>query len=122
VKINLLGNRALSTIGECVELVRRHSPSVFFSVPTLFAQILRSWTEVRQRLPMRLCCSAGEALPAVLFKEWQRLTGLEILDGIGSTEMAYHFISNAPRQEVAGSAGRLVRWRQPECPPGWPRC
>ena len=91
-----------------LELVRRHSPSVFFSVPTLFAQILRSWPEVRQRLPMRLCCSAGEALPAVLFKEWQRLTGLEILDGIGSTEMAYHFISNAPGQAVAGSAGRLV--------------
>ena len=91
-----------------LELVRRHSPSVFFSVPTLFAQILRSWPEVRQRLPMRLCCSAGEALPAALFKEWQRLTGLEILDGIGSTEMAYHFISNAPGHAVAGSAGRLV--------------
>jgi len=91
-----------------LELVRRHSPSVFFSVPTLFAQILRSWPEVRQRLPMRLCCSAGEALPAVLFTEWQRLTGLEILDGIGSTEMAYHFISNTPGHAVAGSAGRLV--------------
>lgn len=91
-----------------LELIRRHSPSVFFSVPTLFAQILRSWPEVRQRLPMRLCCSAGEALPAALFKEWQRLTGLEILDGIGSTEMAYHFITNAPGHAVAGSAGRLV--------------
>jgi len=91
-----------------LELVRRHSPSVLFSVPTLFAQILRSWPEVGQRLPMRICCSAGEALPAALFKEWQRLTGLEILDGIGSTEMAYHFISNAPGHAVAGSAGRLV--------------
>lgn len=91
-----------------LEIIRRHSPSVFFSVPTLFAQILRLWPEVRQRLPMRLCCSAGEALPAALFEEWQRLTGLEILDGIGSTEMAYHFISNAPGQAVAGSAGRLV--------------
>lgn len=89
-------------------LVRRHRPSVLFSVPTLFAQILRSWPEVRQRLPMRLCCSAGEALPAALFEEWRRLTGLEILDGIGSTEMAYHFISNVPGQAVAGSAGRLV--------------
>ena len=91
-----------------LELVRQHSPSVFFSVPTLFAQILRLLPEVRQRLPMRLCCSAGETLPAVLFEEWQRLTGLEILDGIGSTEMAYHFISNAPGHAVAGSAGRLV--------------
>ncbi|MEZ4599247.1 MAG: AMP-binding protein [Syntrophotaleaceae bacterium] len=91
-----------------LEIVRRHSPSVFFSVPTLFAQILRSWPEVRQQLPMRLCCSAGEALPAALFEEWQRVTELEILDGIGSTEMAYHFISNAPGQAVAGSAGSLV--------------
>jgi benzoate-CoA ligase len=91
-----------------LELICRHSPSVFFSVPTLFAQILRWWPEVRQPLPMRLCCSAGEALPAALFEEWQRLTGLEILDGIGSTEMAYHFISNAPEQALAGSAGRLV--------------
>jgi benzoate-CoA ligase len=91
-----------------LELVRQYSPSVFFSVPTLFAQILRSWPEVRQLLPMRLCCSAGEALPAALFNEWQRLTGLEILDGIGSTEMAYHFISNVPGHAVAGSAGRLV--------------
>lgn len=91
-----------------LELVRRHSPSVLFSVPTLFAQILRTWPEVRQLLPMRLCCSAGEALPAVLFEEWQHLTGLEILDGIGSTEMAYHFISNTPGHAVAGSAGRLV--------------
>lgn len=91
-----------------LELFRRHSPSVFFSVPTIFAQILRSWPELPKRLPMRLCCSAGEALPAALFKEWQRLTGLEILDGIGSTEMAYHFISNAPGRAVTGSAGRLV--------------
>jgi len=91
-----------------LELVRRHSPSVFFSVPTLFAQILRWWPEIRQPLPMRLCCSAGEALPAALFEEWRQLTGLEILDGIGSTEMAYHFIANTPGHAVAGSAGRLV--------------
>jgi benzoate-CoA ligase len=91
-----------------LELVNRHSPSVFFSVPTIFVRILRSWPEVRQRLPMRLCCSAGEALPAALFEEWRRLTGLEILDGIGSTEMAYHFISNTPGHAVAGSAGKLV--------------
>ncbi|MEZ4485120.1 MAG: AMP-binding protein [Syntrophotaleaceae bacterium] len=109
-----------------LELIRRHSPSVLFSVPTLFAQILRSWPELPQRLPMRLCCSAGEALPAALCEEWRRLTGLEILDGIGSTEMAYHFIANAPGQAVAGSAGklvpgyraRLVDDRGEEVPPG----
>ena len=91
-----------------LELVHRHRPSVLFSVPTFFAQVLRWWPEVRQPLPMRLCCSAGESLPAALFQEWRQLTGLEILDGIGCTEMAYHFISNSPGHAVAGSAGRLA--------------
>lgn len=91
-----------------LQLIQRHNPSVFFSIPTLFAHILRWWPAEEQRLPLRLCCSAGEALPAALFQEWLRRTGLEILDGIGSTEMAYHFMANAPGQAVAGSAGRLV--------------
>jgi benzoate-CoA ligase len=91
-----------------LDIIRTYRPSIFFSVPTLFAQILLSSGERELELPMRICCSAGEALPAPLFEEWQRLTGLEILDGIGSTEMAYHFISNLPGRAVAGSAGRLV--------------
>jgi benzoate-CoA ligase len=91
-----------------LDIIRSYSPSIFFSVPTVFAQILLSCAERELKLPMRLCCSAGEALPVPLFEEWQRLTGLEILDGIGSTEMAYHFISNLPGRAVAGSAGRLV--------------
>ena len=91
-----------------IDIIRRHKPSIFFSVPTIFTQIILSCTERQMKLPMRFCCSAGEALPGPLFEEWQRLTGLEILDGIGSTEMAYHFISNIPGQAVAGSAGRVV--------------
>ena len=91
-----------------IDIIRRHKPSIFFSVPTIFTQIILSCTERQLKLPTRLCCSAGEALPGLLFEEWQRLTGLEILDGIGSTEMAYHFIANVPGQAVAGSAGRVV--------------
>jgi benzoate-CoA ligase len=91
-----------------MEIIERHKPSIFFSVPTLYTQIILSGADPEIKLPMRLCCSAGEALPAALFEEWQRLTGMEIVDGIGSTEMAYHFISNIPGQAVAGSAGRLV--------------
>jgi benzoate-CoA ligase len=90
------------------DIFRRHSPSIFFSVPAIYTQIILSCAEGELKLPMRLCCSAGEALPATLFEEWQRLTGLEILDGIGSTEMAYHFVSNLPGRAVAGSAGQLV--------------
>ena len=91
-----------------LEIIDRHKPSIFFSIPTIYAQIILSWADPVLKLPMRLCCSAGEALPAALFEEWQQLTGMEILDGIGSTEMSYHFISNMPGQAVAGSAGRLV--------------
>jgi benzoate-CoA ligase len=91
-----------------LDILRRHRPSIFFSVPAIYTQIILSCADRDLKLPMRLCCSAGEALPAPLFEEWQRLTGLEILDGIGSTEMAYHFISNRPGRAVAGSAGRLV--------------
>jgi len=91
-----------------MEIIGRHKPSIFFSVPTLYTQILLSSADPEIKLPMRLCCSAGEVLPAALFEEWQRLTGMEIVDGIGSTEMTYHFISNTPGLAVAGSAGRLV--------------
>jgi benzoate-CoA ligase len=91
-----------------LEVIGRRKPSIFFSVPTIYTQIILSCADRELKLPMRLCCSAGEALPAALFEEWQQLTGMEILDGIGSTEMAYHFISNSPGQAVAGSTGRLV--------------
>jgi benzoate-CoA ligase len=91
-----------------LDIISRRKPSIFFSVPTIYTQIILSCAERELKLPMRLCCSAGEALPAAVFEEWQRLTDMEILDGIGSTEMTYHFICNIPGQAVAGSAGRLV--------------
>lgn len=91
-----------------LDIIRNRRPSIFFSVPTTYTQIILSCAEPELKLPMRLCCSAGEVLPPAVFEEWQRLTGMEILDGIGSTEMSYHFISNAPGHAVAGSAGRLV--------------
>jgi benzoate-CoA ligase len=93
---------------EILDIIRRHRPTVFFSVPTVYSQLILSCAEPQQDLPMRLCCSAGEALPAAVFEEWRRLTGLEIIDSIGSTEMAYGFISNVPGKAVAGSAGRPV--------------
>ncbi len=92
-----------------LEIIARRRPSLFFSVPATYARIVLSVAEKQMRLPMRLCLSAGEALPVPLFEEWRSLTGLEILDGMGSTEMAYHFICNGPGEAVAGSAGRLVR-------------
>lgn len=91
-----------------LKLIERHKPTVFFSVPTIYTQLILASSSDRLELPMRLCVSAGEALPPSIFDEWQRLTGLELVDGIGSTEMLYIFISNYPGQARAGSAGRLV--------------
>ncbi len=91
-----------------LELIEQHKPTVLFSVPTIYTQLILSCSSETLQLPMRLCVSAGEALPASVFEEWQRLTGLEIVDGIGSTEMLYIFICNQPGDTRAGSAGRLV--------------
>jgi 2-aminobenzoate-CoA ligase len=57
---------------------------------------------------LRLCVSAGEPLPAVVYREWHRRTGIEILDGIGSTEMFHIFISARAGQVRPGSTGTIV--------------
>lgn len=89
-------------------IIQRHSPTILFSVPTVFRQIILSCAEPELKLPMRLCCSAGEALPPILFHEWRRLTGMELIDGIGASELSHHFICNPPGRAVPGSAGRVV--------------
>lgn len=94
--------------GAILELIQQHQPSVFFSVPTVYTQLILSCSSEKLQLPMRLCISAGEALPPSVFEEWQRLTGLELVDGIGSTEMLYIFICNQPGRVISGSAGQLV--------------
>ncbi len=95
-----------------IELVAKYRPTIFFAVPTLYAAILREAETVGQRLDfgsVRQCVSAGETLPAEIFERWKRATGLEILDGIGSTEMLHIFISSRPGQCKAGSCGFPVR-------------
>src|SRR6185503_7679237 len=57
---------------------------------------------------VRLCVSAGEALPSAIFERWRERFGLEILDGIGSTEILHIFISNRPGMVRPGSSGLLV--------------
>jgi benzoate-CoA ligase len=94
--------------GTLLPLIERHQPSIFFSVPTVYAQIIRSINQEQLSLPMRLCISAGEALPKTILAEWQRLTGLEILDGIGSTETTHIVISNRQGHACPGSAGQPV--------------
>ena len=89
-------------------LMERHQPTLFFSVPTVYGQIIRSVSREQLSLPMRLCISAGEALPTAILAEWQRLTGLSLLDGMGSTETTHIVISNRHGHICPGSAGQPV--------------
>jgi benzoate-CoA ligase len=85
-------------------------PTVFFGVPAVFRALLDMHLN-GSRLDtssLRMCVSAGEALPATIFEEWQKVFGQTILDGIGSTEMLHMFISNQQEEAKAGSSGKVV--------------
>lgn len=92
------------------EQVRRHRPTLFFAVPTAYANLLAAMDAGKDHdfSSVRLCVSAGEALPASIFERWRERTGTEILDGIGSTEIAHIFLSNRPGACVPGSTGTAV--------------
>jgi benzoate-CoA ligase family protein len=94
-----------------IELVRRYRPTVFFAVPTFYAAVLRAAEEKDYPMDfssLRQCVSAGEMLPAEIFERWQRRFGIEILDGIGSTEMLHMFVSSRPGKCKPGSCGFAV--------------
>jgi benzoate-CoA ligase len=84
-----------------------HGVTVFCGVPTLFAALLASadFPEPEQ-LKLRLCVSAGEPLPAEIARAWTERTGVEIIDGIGSTEMLHIFVCNRPGEVRPGVTGR----------------
>jgi 4-hydroxybenzoate-CoA ligase len=92
------------------EMLRRHQPSIFFGVPTLYAAMLAQQDIGRgagsNRL--RLCISAGEALPPHVGERWRDIVGLDVLDGIGSTEMLHIFLSNRPGDVRYGTSGKPV--------------
>jgi benzoate-CoA ligase len=84
-------------------------PTIFYAVPTLYAALLASPNfPERSGLTLRICTSAGEALPADIGKRWTERTGVEILDGIGSTEMLHIFLSNRPGEVRYGTTGKPV--------------
>jgi benzoate-CoA ligase len=86
-----------------------HKPTIFYGVPTLYAALLASPAFPRnEQLGLRVCASAGEALPEGLGKRWTERTGVEILDGIGSTEMLHIFLSNRPGEVRYGTTGKPV--------------
>jgi len=102
-------------------------PTLFFSVPTLYAQMLQEAERESYCLDsVRLAVSAAEPLPADIFRRWQRKFGVEILDGIGSTEALHIYLSTRPGNVKPGSTGsavpgyklRIVDSDDREVPPG----
>ena len=129
-------------VGASTSLIDRFSPgallariaadriTVLFCAATTYRVLLQDPDLERKNdlRSLRLCVSAGEPLPAAVYEEWHRRTGIEILDGIGSTEMFHIFISARPGQVRAGSTGtvvpgyeaRVVNDRLDEVPRGTP--
>ncbi|HJV93013.1 MAG TPA: benzoate-CoA ligase family protein [Azonexus sp.] len=91
------------------ERLRQHKPTIFYGVPTLYASMLASpELPARGEMNFRCCTSAGEALPEEIGKRWQQHFGVDILDGIGSTEMLHIFLSNRQGSVHYGTTGRPV--------------
>ena len=103
-------NAERSTPARMFQLIRSHRATVFVGVPTLYAQMLQAATggQDADLSTVRLCLAAAEPLPADVYRRWRERFGVEILDGIGSTEALHIFISNRGGEVRAGSSGRAV--------------
>lgn len=89
-----------------VEILEREKPTIFCGVPTLYAaMVAHIEANGAPDVPLRVCISAGEALPADVGKRWKALLGVDILDGVGSTEMLHIFLSNVAGDVVYGTSG-----------------
>src|SRR3954452_17799842 len=91
-------------------LMNKYNPTIFFGVPTLFSAMLNEEALKHQRLGsrLRICTSAGEPLPESVGNAWKARFGVDILDGVGSTELLHIFLSNAPGDIKYGTSGRPV--------------
>ena len=90
-------------------VLRRHRPTIFYGVPTLYSAMLASPDlPAREELALRRCTSAGEPLPQEIGRRWSERCGVDILDGIGSTEMLHIFLSNRTGEVRYGTTGRPV--------------
>ena len=92
------------------DVVRRRRPTIFYGVPTAYAAMLHAAENGAEAdmSSVRIAVSAGESLPASIFERWLERFGVEILDGIGSTEILHIFLSNRQGEERPGSSGKVV--------------
>jgi benzoate-CoA ligase family protein len=93
-----------------LEKAHRFRPTLFFSVPTLYAAMLdlTDAPHAYDLSSMRYAVSAAEPLPAEIFKKWKQRFGMEILDGVGSTELLHVYLSSRPGRVRPGSTGQPV--------------
>ncbi|MEW9918346.1 benzoate-CoA ligase family protein [Marimonas sp. MJW-29] len=92
-----------------IDTIAAHKPTVFCGVPTLYAAMVAQMDKTgAPDVSLRVCISAGEALPEDVGKRWEKYTGVGILDGVGSTEMLHIFLSNRPGDIVYGTSGVAV--------------
>lgn len=90
-----------------LQTIEKYRPTFFFSVPTLYARMLRVDRQY-DLSSLKICLSSGEPLPPALFHQWGEKTGLELLDVVGSTEATHDFLANRPGRAKAGSSGEVT--------------
>jgi benzoate-CoA ligase len=98
------------TPGLVAEVFSRYRPTIFFGVPTMFRMLIEHARQGNaiDASSLRFSVSAGEVLPTATWHEWKALTGTEILESIGTTELLYAFIHNHPQRNRAGSSGQVL--------------
>ena len=89
------------------EMLRGYQPTMFFAVPTLYAAMLADPECKKENMSsrLRLCFSAGEPLPAHVGMTWKQRFGVDIVNGVGSTEMGHLFLTNLPNAVEYGTSG-----------------
>lgn len=98
-----------------LDLMSQFRPTIFSAVPTFYAALLKALENRDTDFSyLRICCSAGEPLPADLMRRWQKKTQVPLLDGIGATESLSHYITNTPKDYKAACSGRVVKGYQAE--------
>ncbi len=90
-------------------ILRQHPVTVFFAVPTFYAGFLNSPNvPKKEEVKLRTCISAGEALPEGIARRWLERYGVEIFDGLGTTEMLHIYLTNRPGDCKYGTTGKAV--------------
>ena len=92
------------------DILATFKPTIYCGVPTLYAAMIQKWEVegAHPEAPLRTCISAGEALPAEIGRKWKGIWGVDIMDGVGSTEMLHIFLSNRPGDVEYGTSGTAV--------------